>query len=318
MLDLDPKQKLQSWQPVYPSVLKSREAADAIHTKGYFTHGNIGEKRIEMLRDIYKRLHNFSEGSGGMFYSVYSRDLVYRKQVHEEIGKIMAPVYETIFNDYRSVLNSFIIKTTGPESEFALHQDSTGLDETKYTCVSVWIPLQRTDMGNGCMCILPYSQHMFSPYRSITIPPPFSAIAGTVREYLMPVELDAGDIFIFDNRLVHNSVANTSGHDRIAVMSGIFPSGADIITCYKESPGSSRVEIIKQDDSFLITFENFFHDCACKPEVGETIGFAEWPAENVTLDQFTSMCSRYGLEKVNNPAIVNTTTNQRIIGEPIA
>lgn len=97
-----------------------------------------------------------------MFYSLYSRDIEYRKIVHESISEIMKPVYDSLFSDYKVVLNSFIVKVSGPESEFCLHQDSTSFDETKYSSLSVWIPLQDTNMSNGCMCVVPLT---ISEYR---------------------------------------------------------------------------------------------------------------------------------------------------------
>ncbi|MCX6199880.1 MAG: phytanoyl-CoA dioxygenase family protein, partial [Bacteroidetes bacterium] len=171
-------------------------------------------------------MHNFEIAKGGMFYSLYSRDIEYRKTVHESIGEIMKPVYDSLFSDYKVVLNSFIVKVSGPESEFCLHQDSTSIDETKYSSLSVWIPLQDTNMSNGCMCVVPYSHRMFSPYRGISFEQPFESIEGTVRKYLYPIELKKGDIFLFDNRIVHNSVINTSGENRVVVMSGIYPKEA--------------------------------------------------------------------------------------------
>ena len=304
-----------SWKPVEQVVVKDPVTANNLHVLGYTIAGRIDAKAFEKLQHLYKSLHNFQNPQGGMFYSVYSHDLVYRKQVHEGIAQILHPIYESLFTNYKSVLNSFIVKVSGPESEFSLHQDSTSLDETKYSCLSVWIPLQDTNLSNGCLCVVPHSHKMFSPYRDISFPQPFDAINNTVRKYLQPIELKAGDILLFDNRLVHNSVINSSGNDRVVVMSGIFPSEAKIIRCYKDtSKANDTIEIIEQQEDFLLTFENFFHDCTCRPETGNSIGFVEWDTSPMSKQTFLSLCSKYGL-KESGYELANHS-KQAIISEP--
>lgn len=308
--------KNAAWQPVEQVVLKSPDLATALNNTGYTIAGRLDADTLKTLKEQYLSLHNFQSPNGGMFYSVYSQDLVYRKKVHEGIAQILKPVYDSLFKDYKSILNSYIVKVSGPESEFSLHQDSTSLDEMKYSCLSVWIPLQDTDINNGCMCVVPHSHKMFSPYRDISFPQPFDAISDTVRKYLQPVILKAGEILLFDNRLVHNSLVNASGNDRVVVMSGIFPAEAKIIRCYKDTTKSNNtIEIIEQEDDFLLTFENFFHDCTCRPETGHGVGFVDWDSSPMSKETFLSLCSKYGL-KESELELANQR-QQAIISEPV-
>lgn len=307
------------WEPIRHTFLKNDALAEPLHDKGYVVADRLDDSTLNQLRDLYRQLHNFNTPEGGMFYSVYSQDLDYRKNVHEGIAEVLKPVYDSLFKDYRSVLNSFIVKVAGPNSEFSLHQDSTGLDETKYSCLSVWIPLQDTDTHNGAMCVVPYSHRMFSPYRGISFPQPFDGIADTVRKYLQPINLKAGDVLLFDNRLVHNSVANLSDSDRIVVMSGIFPSEAKLLSVYKDPEvANSRIELIEQAEDYLLTYPNFFHDCHCRPETGHSVGFVDWDTSAVSEQQFVAMCQHYGLKEVNEPTVMQAAPNQAIIGEPIS
>ena len=311
--------KNKPWQPVDYAVLKSAALADAISGTGYTIAGKLDREILESLRALYQSHHNFQSPQGGMFYSVYSRDLTYRKKIHEGVAQILKPVYEGLFTGYKSILNSYIVKVSGPDSEFSLHQDSTSLDEMRYSCLSVWIPLQDTDLNNGCMCVVPHSHKMFSPYRSISFPQPFDGISDTVRKYLQPIEMKAGEILLFDNRLVHNSVVNASGQDRVVVMSGIFPAQAKMIRCYKDmSKTDSAIEIIEEEDDFLLTFENFFHDCTCRPETGQSVGFVEWDISQMSEKEFLGLCSKYQVKESEYASSIQHNTNQAIIGEPVA
>jgi hypothetical protein len=315
----EPVKKNMPWQPVNYVVLKNHAIADAIKGPGYAIAGKLDPKTLETLKGLYQSLHNFQSPQGGMFYSVYSRDLAYRKKVHQGIAEILQPVYDGLFTDYKSILNSYIVKVSGPDSEFSLHQDSTSLDEINFSCLSVWIPLQDTNLNNGCMCVVPHSHKMFSPYRGVSFPQPFDAISNTVRKYLQPVEVKAGEILLFDNRLVHNSVVNSSGHDRVVVMSGIFPAQAKIIRCYKDmKKKDDLIEIIEEEDDFLLTFENFFHDCACRPDTGQSVGFVEWDISQMAEQEFLSLCSKYGIKESKRANVIGQSANQAIIGEPVA
>jgi hypothetical protein len=310
--------EIVKWLPIKQSFINEEEYTNVIHDKGYVIAGKLTEDQLSQLRKLYSELHNFQQQEGGMFYSVYSRDVAYRKKVNDDIRAILKPTYDTLFHDYKTVINSYIVKVSGPESEFSLHQDSTGLDEMKYSCVSVWIPLQDTNNTNGCLSVVPHSHKMFSPYRGISFPQQFENISNTVRKYLQPIEMKAGEILLFDNRLVHTSGVNSLGEDRVVVMSGIFPSDAKIVSCFKDTTvENSPIEIIEQADDYLITFENFFHDCTCRPETGTLIGTSNWDTSQMSEKQFLVLCKEYGLKENSNCDYWKASERQSIIGEPV-
>jgi len=306
------------WQPARRSFMRNVELEDVIYEKGYAIAGQLDKKSLNLLIEHYQTSHKFNIPNGGMFYSLYSRDISYRKKVHNEIGQILNPLYDSLFMDYRSVLNSFIVKVSGPESEFCLHQDSTSIDEMKYSNLSVWIPLQDTNMKNGCLCVVPYSHRMFSPYRGISFPQPFEQIESTVRKYLEPIYLQAGEVLLFDNRLVHSSGINESGADRVVIMAGIYPDNVPIMSCYKdESDANSPIELIQQSDDYLITFENFLHDCRCRPETGTHAAFVDWDVKPTTQKEFLSMCKHFGLKETNIPQLLVAAEIQKGLDTPV-
>jgi hypothetical protein len=296
----------QTWTPLNHSVVKDKVLAEKLHEIGFAVAASLDPSTLEQLRQLYAKSHSFKVPDGGMFYSVYSRDLQYRKMVHEEINDILGSLYDQLFCDYKSVINSFIVKVKGPESEFNLHQDSTGLDERQFSPLSVWIPLQDTTVENGCLSVVPKSHGMFSPFRGISFPEPFNKIQEEVKHYLTPIILKAGDVLLFDNRLVHYSPPNLTAHDRVVVMSGIFPQEADIISCFKDSSvKSDAIELIRQEDDYLLTFENFFHDCTCRPETGESIEFVDWKIEQMSVKDFQRQCAKNGIERVSHPQLIS-------------
>lgn len=306
-----------NWQPKRHEIIKDTALADTIHDVGYTIPGNIGPEAIARLKELYAELHDFKAPEGGMFYSLYSNNIDYRKQVHQGIWEIMKPIYDQYFNDYKLVINSFIVKLQGSESEFTLHQDSTGMDELEHSPLSVWIPLQDTNLDNGCLSFVPKSHAMFYPYRGISFASPFSNIETEVRKYLVPVEMKAGDILLFDNRLVHYSPPNMTSEPRIIVMSGVFPSSAKMQVCYKdEMIDNAPIEIYEQTDDYLVTNTTFYHNCTCRPERGEKIKELNIELLPFTNEMFAQAAKQAGLQEVNHPRLLNEVLHMNIVSEP--
>lgn len=306
-----------NWTPQKHSIIKSESLKNTIHENGYTVEGNIGAENIDKLLALYKELHNFNTPQGGNFYSLYSNDIVYRKKVHDTIGKILYPLYDTLFTNYKSVINSFIIKVPGPESEFTLHQDSTGLDEMKYSPLSLWIPLQDTNLENGTLCLLPKSHRFFHPYRGISFASPFHHFEDLLRTYLIPLELKAGDIVMFDNRTVHYSHLNKSNADRVVVMSGLFPKEAEIEACYRdESNPDNPIEVYRMEEDFLLTNTAFFNDCTARPTRGNVVRTVP-PVADKSMYDFMSYAAANRVQQTLIDELVNIGHTMNIVSEPV-
>ncbi len=307
-----------AWQHVAHSYITDDKLRERIDKEGFCVHGRLSETSLEELKSLFASTHHFENGEGGMFYSVYSQDLVYRRKVHDDVGAILKPYLDQWLIDYKMMLNSYIVKASGPRSEFYVHQDTTGLDEFAFSPLSLWIPLEDITEQNGAMCVMPGSQKLFSPYRSISFPAPYDDIHFAVRRYLKPLFMKAGEILVFDNRIVHNSMQNLSGKERVVVISGIFPNEATLQTCWK-NPGiaDAKIEVIQHKDDYLLTNPNFLVDCHARPTTGDTIALVEdeWP--KITEAEFAALCEDHGIAPVNY-LNGNGHTDCNMIVEPLS
>ena len=179
-------------------VIKCKKMKNKIFQNG-FAVANIENDKLIRLKNIYEQNHSINNSLGGMFYSVYAQNTEYRKKIHLEIEEVVHDNYHELFLDYKVVLNSFIIKSPGNGSEFQPHQDSTGLDETKHSPLSVWIPLEDVDEKNGCIFLIPKSHHLAPIYRGISMKPNFDSIKNEIKKYFIPITLRKGEILIFLN-----------------------------------------------------------------------------------------------------------------------
>ena len=304
------------WKPIRHSVLKSDIIADELHETGYTVLPFLSTEQLEALNTLYSQTHNITDKEGGMFYSVYSQDLVYRKKIHQEIQHILQLSFERFFQDYRVVMNSFVIKAKGPKSEFYVHQDSTGLDENKYSTLSLWIPLHDINANNGAMCVMNKSHKLFSPYRGISVRAPYDRIHNAIKKYLHPVFMKAGEAMFFDHRIVHNSLANLSDANRVVVTCGIFPKEAQMISCFQASP-DTEIEIIAQNDDFLMEYPKFLNGCYDRPNVGNSIGFVKNRYPEITEYELDEICKANDILPLNSE-VNKTMRDCNMISEPVS
>ncbi len=288
----------KSWSPIKHSVIKDETLANHIHEKGYAIVPFLNEIQLNAVKTFYEQEHSLSLKNGGMFYSLYSKDLAYRKRVHETLHTIFSPLLEHYFVNYKNIVNTFITKASGPDSEFYVHQDTTALDEYQHSPLSIWIPLQDITPENGALGVIEKTQWFFSPFRGISFKAPYQTINTELRSYLKPIYLKSGEAIFFDPRIVHHSMPNISGKDRLVALCGVFPKDAEFITCFKE-PTKNKIELIKNEDAFILENDNFFYDCHSRPKTGIVIKEVENDFPEMNTQTFEKLCQLNGIEKVN-------------------
>ena len=304
-----------TWQPVENLIIKDEGIRRQILEDGVIKTGNIGTAAIEKLKTAFKQFHNINET--GMFYSLYSKDSGYRNQTNDIIIDTLKEVFDQYFTNYKSSFNIFIIKSSHTDEEFFIHQDPSYIDEFKYSPLHVWIPLDQVTADNGGLCFIPKSHKFFAPYRNISFDPPFEHIRPFVRQYLQPLFSDAGEMLIFDPRVLHNSLPNITGETRVVILCGLFPKEAEIISCYKDvEVENSPIELYRQQEDFFTTYPDFFETCRMRPVVGELIRTERYNYDFVNEEQFAELCEKNGVEKVNYLK-VEESASCRMFGEPI-
>jgi hypothetical protein len=266
-----------------------------LQDSGYFLAGNVGKKLLQKLKKIYKVQHAFPDKPSGIYNALYNQDITYRTNLHTTLQELLKPVYDALFVSYKSIGNYVITKFPGPNSVFDIHQDTTILDETAYTPLNVWIPLQDTDIDNGCLCLVSKSHQFAHPYRGASFAGQFAELATEIMPYLLPIPMKAGDILVFDNRMLHYSAPNTSKKARVTIMSGIQHQDAAILTCFQKNE-NEPIELNQQPDNYLYTYTGF----GKSPE-RSGVKIAELNSRIKALDQkeFMALVAAYDLQRID-------------------
>ncbi len=182
------------------------------------------------------------------YHSTFFEDnKAYKQLVFDVIGTLLAPLLKNYFNGYKIIQANIFSKPTG-SGYVCPHQNLTTVDETKFTSVSIWIPLQPTNISNGTLFFAPGSHKKFSKFRNFNIDwEPLRTFARLEDYGMVGVDMNVGDVLIFDDSIIHASPVNESGADRIVFHCLAIPQEAKAIYCKKSE---DNIDVIEVPDNF--------------------------------------------------------------------
>jgi ectoine hydroxylase-related dioxygenase (phytanoyl-CoA dioxygenase family) len=183
----------------------------------------------ERFFDIYNRRDAGADSLGlkqGYHVSLDHPDRDYRRQAEALVREILAPRAAALLRGYRFLLGAFLLKPSGA-GPLAVHRDWTMTADPLQTSLNCWCPLVDVDGRNGALALLPGShaclpdnvhgpgmaQYLqFDPQRLMRL------------SHIVP--LKAGEAVLFDYRMLHGSMPNTTLEARPAIGAGFVPETA--------------------------------------------------------------------------------------------
>lgn len=187
--------------------------------KGAMPAGQAGAllaalKRLQRDRGESTAEQPFLNRGHDVLYSLHREDIAYTRAF--TANPLVMEILRSLLNDvwYRQIpqdrpnfiLRSLIARSSG-QGALPLHLDSfiPSSGETCFSCqVSMILEDQTTQ--RGCTVVVP-SSHRFDRYANQ------EAMAGAI-----PIETRAGDIVIWDSRLWHGALGNSTGESRWALI----------------------------------------------------------------------------------------------------
>ncbi len=218
------------WKPAPYRQLKSQVHQKALGEDGYFVVKNhFGESTLKRLHQLYNSTDHIGFNDIGMFMSAYSADIPYRKMVHERLGEILEPELDGIFTKYKPSVYNFVVKRSRPEHALPLHQDLALVNEHLSSSINIWVCMVDTSIECGPVAVIPKTQYFFPSYRSKYSDKVIEKFSDQLKQYSTPIALKAGDLLVFDSRLIHYSLPNKSGKDRVAAVCYIYPQDSQFV-----------------------------------------------------------------------------------------
>ncbi|MBL7777690.1 MAG: phytanoyl-CoA dioxygenase family protein [Chitinophagales bacterium] len=294
-------------------IVKEKSHRHMLLNHGYFVADFADENTLQKIDAFYRLHHHFNANNGGSFWSIYSQNEQYKRETHQFLEEVLLTFKKNYLQQFRTLINAFVVKTSGKNSAFDLHQDTTAMDEERYSPLSIWIPLQDVNETNGCLHIVPYTHHYTSYYRAVSVPSKFSRVAHLASEYAVPIPVSRGQALFFDNRVLHLSPPFDNGLERVAVVCGVMPQIAAYINCFKNEAGD--IEVYEQQDDFVLSNPYFLKNSEKRPTAGNMIKKAVLNEELILQNQWEEIIQQHQLVKSNfrNTSVFNSSPIQ----EPI-
>lgn len=210
------------------------------------------------FQESYSYFNNLQSNVDGKFYaSLWSKDREYREEVDREIKKRLSSIVTDYLYNYVSFFGDLLVKKPSLNHKFDWHQDWTFVDETKYSSVYIWCPLQDVTIQNGCLMVLPNSHSFFKSTRGSNINPdyPHETFEAVKKKHIRYLPLKKGDVVLFNQSLFHASPPNRTWKNRLAIGLLCLPEEADIFH-YHLNKESNIIEQYKIDYGFIMNFSN--------------------------------------------------------------
>jgi ectoine hydroxylase-related dioxygenase (phytanoyl-CoA dioxygenase family) len=254
------------------------------HENGFVIVPFISAEQIEQLFGVYKSC--YPEGVKGFFTTTFANNVEHRENVNQSIKNICIEQIDQLFENYKILFSSFIVKAPGEDSRLIMHQDMTLVDEDEYSGINIWCPMVDLNETNGAIEVLPKSHRFYKTYRGSSIPDIYDDLKDEVLSLMQPCYLKAGEAIIFDQSIIHNSPPNLSDSERPTINTFVAHSDAKIKICYwdKDTFGAN-IEIFEQEDDFLEKFENFGHNIFSRPTIGKSLGLFPYDFPKLTVEQ---------------------------------
>ena len=288
---------IYQWWKIAPyNYIKDKQFKDKLYDEGYYLGDKLDDTTVQQLEKLYVDNHNFQDS--GMFNTMYSQDVAYRKKIHKEITHILDEYLANTYQDFKVVYSVFFLKGPRTKEFLYLHQDLTMVDEAKYSAIHLWVPLTDITVENGALCIIDKTHHLYAPYRGMSIPAPTHLIQEHLTTYLKPVTVKKGQVLAFDPRTIHCSLPNKTKQSRPVVIAVLTPKEAKIEVSYQD-PKSEKIEVIEQAEDFFITSHHFIETSKERPPTGTSAGFVDYQPHYYKVEEFDQLAAKFNIAKKN-------------------
>ncbi len=282
------------------TVFKNEELQEKFNRDGYVVVSLIDSDAIQFLRDLYSTIQPVSYK--GFSSTIYNPDIALKKNTSKKIYDAVNGFVNSYFQDTRPLGCSFLCKTPGTDSFMPAHQDWTIVDESKFSSITIWMPLVDTNESNGALRVLPGSHRFSNVLRSPTLPGVFQQISDELFNATVALPVKAGEAVIFNQALIHASSANMSGSDRVVATYGLVHKDAQLSFYHQIEKG--KVEQYAIADDFFITY----NDIGSAPTNGQKVNTFSYSWEN-----WSSTDLKVALARINNN--LYTTKMKRLFND---
>lgn len=207
-----------------PNIFKDDSLNQQLVSDGYAKVSFLNDAEIKQLTEFFYQHHPVLPD--GMYASSHNADFAFRQKMNDKIKEVCTSAAMSAFADVELLGATFMVKSKGEYGSLAPHQDWGIVDENVHNSYNIWLPLVDVSVENGTLLILEKSHAALKNIRGLNIPSSYAEVTEALWQYLTPVNLKAGEAFVYDHRLLHASGINNTIEPRLAIVYGLIPKEA--------------------------------------------------------------------------------------------
>jgi hypothetical protein len=246
------------------NVFKDPKTEREFQKNGYVILPFLNDDEVTSLKNSYFNTLNESGGihAGEKSDDEISYDLTfinknvkYKKNVFKMITDVFDKNYKNVLDNYKPIIANYIRKKENG-GEVPMHQNWAFANEMKCSTVTIWCPLTDSTKANGTFQLVPGSHKRFGKTRGPMIPSELLKIEKEIiGNYMIPIEINAGQMLILDDSIVHYSAPNTTDGLRLAIQLILIPKEENSIHYYYDrEKDNGLVEVLDVDHEFYMSF----------------------------------------------------------------
>jgi len=242
-------------------IFKDKKLDERLTTHGYLKIPLLTPALTQSLLDLYHssvRGEEVKNSQYGLYVTLEEFDTEKSLEIENQVEQLISDQLDRYFEPYKTHLGGYLIKNPDPNGYTYPHQDWTFVDHNHYRSVTVWIALMPITQKNSTLGFARNSMTTFTHPVGTPVTIMKSGTTGhefTVYEYLDFIDIQPGEAFVFDNRIVHAATPNTSQHSRIAYALTLSPPSAPLLHYLYARNEAGEDDLIK-----LAVDKAFFHD----------------------------------------------------------
>ncbi len=233
-----PKEDLLEWLKKENRFIGNKDnpsVLDELREKGFAIIRSAFNWRVLKSNPFVAERLKMASSDTSFHYSLLNNTSETNKILSSLIIQQFKASLSQLFSSHRFLAGSFLVKQAQDNSELYLHQDWNNTDEALFSSLTAWTPLVDTDETSGGMFFLKGSHKYFDNLRSNSYETARLPLTEIGAENITPVNIQRGDILLFNPAVWHGSFSNRLSCPREVFTCIILPQSAPFYYFHKQS-----------------------------------------------------------------------------------
>ena len=250
-------EKFLSRQFTFPQgayrIIQNDDTFRELEDKGYTVLPFLHANEITAIQHLYAQ-KGIQTLTKSRYTSLEEESEEERMQTKNALLEIVNEKMSSLFLDYKTPIIQFFVKGKKSSGDVDFHSDvSLVLNQSIEPNYGLWIPLVDVNESNGAMIVVPNSHTWYNGV--IAGPWPFYPFMEKLKKKSICVPMRAGQILIFDTRLIHSSSFNNTDTDRLSIVARIVHQTSSLYS-FAENKKTGKIDVFREKDDFYYRKNN--------------------------------------------------------------